>query len=61
MNKNEKLTKLLINFNEKIVKEMSLLRYQLQQLKEAQIEAKNLTDFKQLFEYLKQIKEHKCG
>uniref|UniRef100_A0A915NRK9 Uncharacterized protein n=1 Tax=Meloidogyne floridensis TaxID=298350 RepID=A0A915NRK9_9BILA len=61
MNKNEKLTKLLINFNEKIVKEMSLLRYQLQQLKEAQIETKNLADFKQLFEYLKQIKEHKCG
>nr|CAD2128460.1 unnamed protein product [Meloidogyne enterolobii] len=61
MNKNEKLTKLLINFNEKNAKEMSLLRYELQQLKEAQIEAKNLTDFKQLFEYLKQIKEHKCG
>jgi len=61
MNKNEKLTKLLFNFNEKNAKEMSLLRYQLQQLKEAQIEAKNLTDFKQLFEYLKQIKEHKCG
>ncbi|CAK5096161.1 unnamed protein product [Meloidogyne enterolobii] len=61
MNKNEKLTKLLINFNEKNAPEMSLLRYELQQLKEAQIEAKNLTDFKQLFEYLKQIKEHKCG
>nr|CAD2185223.1 unnamed protein product [Meloidogyne enterolobii] len=61
MNKNEKLTKLLINFNEKNAKEMSLLRYELQQLKEAQIETKNLADFKQLFEYLKQIKEHKCG
>uniref|UniRef100_A0A914MKZ5 Uncharacterized protein n=2 Tax=Meloidogyne incognita group TaxID=654580 RepID=A0A914MKZ5_MELIC len=61
MNRNEKLTKLLINFNEKNGKEMLLFRDQLQQLKEAQIEAKNLTDFKQLFEYLKQIKEHKCG
>uniref|UniRef100_A0A915N665 Uncharacterized protein n=1 Tax=Meloidogyne javanica TaxID=6303 RepID=A0A915N665_MELJA len=61
MNRNQKLTKLLINFNEKNAKEMLLFRDQLQQLKEAQIEAKNLTDFKQLFEYLKQIKEHKCG
>ncbi|KAL7070657.1 hypothetical protein ACQ4LE_009672 [Meloidogyne hapla] len=67
VNKTKKLQNLLILFNEKNAEEMSSFRYQLQQLKELQIEAKGLllegssSCFNQLFEYVKQVKEHKCG